>query len=560
MNEKELYTELIDALKQKKLSKDEFSKLKNKLCKKHNVVQPPTDIQILLHATPEDAQKMKLVTKPIRTISGVAVIAIMSYPFACKHGKCMYCPGGPGSPFGDIPQSYTGREPATMRAIRNKYDPYLQVFNRLEQYIALGHFPDKIELIIMGGTFPSFDLQYQKEFITYALKAMNDFGKEFFPKGKFDFKKYKEFFEMPGEMKDEARVKRIQERVFALKGKSELEKEQKRNEKAKIRCVAMCLETRPDYCFEKEINTMLELGTTRVELGAQTVYEEILKKIKRGHTVKDTIKATQLMKDSFLKVGYHMMPGLPGSDYERDLDMFKELFTNPDFQPDALKIYPCMVIEGTELFDLWKQRKYSPLTTEKAAQMLVEAKKFIPEYCRIMRVQRDIPTTMIAAGVDRTNLRQYISKILKEKKIKCRCIRCREPKRREIDFKAVQIKRIDYEASNGKEIFLSAVDETNDILLGFCRLRIPYQPFRPEITKNSAGIRELHVYGTAVPIGEKGEIQHKGLGKKLLLEAERIAKEEFKCKKMLVISGIGVREYYKKFGYKKDGIYVSKKL
>ncbi len=560
MNEKELYAELIDALKQRKLSKDEFSKLKNKLCKKYRIMQPPTDIQILLHSTPEDAQKMKIVTKPIRTISGVAVIAIMSYPFACKHGRCMYCPGGPGSPFGDIPQSYTGREPATMRAIRNKYDAYLQVFNRLEQYIALGHFPDKIELIIMGGTFPSFDLEYQQEFITHAIKAMNDFGAEFFPKGIFDFKKYKDFFEMPGEMKDEARVKRIQERVSALKGKSELEKEQKRNEKSKIRCVAMCLETRPDYCFEKEINTMLRLGATRVELGAQTVYEEVLKKIKRGHTVKDTIKATQLLKDSFLKAGYHMMPGLPGSSNEQDVMMFKELFSNPDFQPDALKIYPCMVIEGTELFDLWKKGKYLPLTTEKAAEMLVEIKKFIPEYCRIMRVQRDIPTTMIAAGVDRTNLRQYAAKILKEKNIKCRCIRCREPKGRELDFNAVKMKRFDYTASHGKEIFLSAVDETNDILLGFCRLRIPYKPFRPEITKDSAGIRELHVYGTVVPVGEKGEIQHKGFGKKLLQEAEKIAKEEFKCKKMLVISGIGVREYYKKFGYKKDGAYVSKKL
>ncbi len=551
--------ELISILKQKKISKEKLSKVKNKLCKKYGVRQPPTDIEILLHATPEDVREMNILVKPMRTQSGVAVVAVMSYPFSCKHGKCLYCPGGPGSFFGDVPQSYTGKEPATMRAARNKYDAYLQVFNRLEQYIALGHMPDKVELIVMGGTFPSFDLGYQEEFITYSLKAVNDFGQEFFSDGELDFIKYKKFFEMPGDMRDDERVKRIQERMLALKGKSSLGKEQKRNETSKIRCVAMCLETRPDYCFTKEIDNMLSLGTTRVELGVQTVFEDVMQKIKRGHSVQDAVKATQLMKDSFLKVGYHMMPGLPGSSVKKDVEMFKELFSNPDFKPDALKIYPCMVIEGTELFDLWKAKKYKPLTTAVAAKMLAEVKKYIPTYCRIMRIQRDIPTTMISAGVDRTNLRQYVSKLLKEKKIKCKCIRCREPKGRKIDFSKVVIKRLDYSASGGKEVFLSA--EAGDVLLGFCRLRIPYKPFRPEITPKSAGIRELHVYGAAVPVGERGEaVQHRGLGRKLMLEAERIAKEEFNCSKMLVISGVGVREYYKKIGYKKDGVYVSKKL
>ncbi|MBD3303867.1 tRNA uridine(34) 5-carboxymethylaminomethyl modification radical SAM/GNAT enzyme Elp3 [Candidatus Woesearchaeota archaeon] len=556
---KKLIQELIEALKQKKLPREKLSKLKNKLCQKYGVRQPPTDIEILLHASPEDISEMDVVVKPMRTQSGVAVVAVMSYPFACKHGRCMYCPGGPSSFFGDVPQSYTGQEPATMRAIRNKYDAYLQVFNRLEQYIALGHMPDKVELIVMGGTFPGFDSKYQEEFITYALKAMNDFGDEFFSKGEMDFARYKEFFEMPGDMRDDERVKRIQERMIKLKGKSTLAKEQKRNEKSKIRCVAMCLETRPDYCFKKEINEMLKLGGTRVELGVQTVYEDVMRKIKRGHSVQDAVKATQLMKDSFLKTGYHLMPGLPGSSPEKDTAMFKELFSNPDFKPDALKIYPCMVIEGTELYDLWKAKKYKPLTTSVAAKIIAQAKKYIPTYCRVMRVQRDIPTTMISAGVDRTNLRQYVSKILKDKNIKCKCIRCREPKGRKIDFSKSMIKRTDYTASKGKEVFLSA--EVGDVLLGFCRLRIPYKPFRPEITKKSAGIRELHVYGTAVPVGEKGvALQHKGLGKKLMLEAERIAKEEFKCDKMLVISGIGVRGYYKKLGYKKEGVYVSKKL
>jgi elongator complex protein 3 len=550
--------ELIELLKRKDLDKEKLSRLKLKLCKKYKVRQPPTDIEILLHATPEDIDEMNLIVKPMRTQSGVAVVAVMSYPFACKHGRCLYCPGGPASFFGDVPQSYTGKEPATMRAVRNKYDAYLQVFNRLEQYIALGHMPDKIELIVMGGTFPSFDLAYQKEFITYALKAMNDFGAKFFSNGKLDFVKYKKFFEMPGDMRDEKRVKRIQKRMLKLKGKSNLLKEQKRNEIGKIRCVALCLETRPDYCLNKEIDEMLKLGTTRVELGVQTVYESVMRKIKRGHTVKDAVKATQLMKDSFLKVGYHMMPGLPGSIPAKDIKMFQELFENPDFMPDALKIYPCMVVEGTELYNLWKAKKYKPLTTSVAAKMLAEVKTFIPEYCRVMRVQRDIPTTMITAGVDRTNLRQYVMQILKKKKLTCKCIRCREPKGRKVDFSKVEIKRLDYSASKGKEVFISA--EYNDMLLGFCRLRIPYKPFRPEITKKSAGIRELHVYGVAVPVGERGSsVQHRGLGRKLMLEAEKIAKKEFGCDKILVISGIGAREYYKKLGYKKDGVYMSKK-
>jgi elongator complex protein 3 len=314
--------------------------------------------------------------------------------------------------------------------------------------------------------------------------------------------------------------------------------------------------------MKKELNNMLEFGTTRVELGVQALSNHILKRIKRGHSIEDTIKATQLMKDCFLKVGYHMMPGLPGVSYADDVNYFKDLFKLSDFRPDALKIYPCMVIEGTELYTLWKKGRYKPLTTKKAAQMIVSIKKHIPKYVRIMRIQRDIPTFMTAAGVDRTNLRQYVSKILQKKKQECQCIRCREPRDKKIDFKNVRMLTCYYEASKGAEVFISAEDIKNNILLGFCRLRIPYKPFRKEITKDSAGIRELHVYGTTEKIGKKGKnVQHKGIGKKLVKEAERIARDVFDKKKMLVISGIGVKEYYcKKLGYKKDGVYVSKRL
>lgn len=569
MHEEQYYREIIEILKRKEISKERLAKLKVELCRKYNIKIIPTDIEILMHASPKDLEKLKLITKPTRTIAGVAAIAIMSYPFSCKHGKCIYCPGGPASVFGNVPQSYTGKEPATMRAIRNDFDAYMQTFNRLEQYVALGQEIDKIELIVMGGTFPSFDKSYQESFVKNSFKAMNDFSKMFFNAGKagfsglpINFAKYKEFFEMPGNIRDKEREKRILKKVLELKNKNKksLQQEQKRNETAKARCVALCLETRPDFCNEKEINEMLKLGTTRAELGVQTLQDKILNKVKRGHKIKDTIKATQLLRDSFLKVGYHMMPGLPLSNKENDISMFKELFSNPDFKPDALKIYPCMVIQGTELFKLWKNKKYSPLTTMQAAEIIAEAKRFIPKYCRIMRVQRDISSNVVSAGVDRTNLRQYVDSIIRKKGIKCNCIRCREPKTRTINFNNVKILSSYYEASNGREVFISAEDLKNDILVGFCRLRIPYQPFRKEITQKSAGIRELHVYGAAAPLGEEGSIQHRGIGKELMKEAERIAREEFGKNKMVVISGVGAKEYYAKLGYKKEGPYMVKRL
>ena len=289
-------------------------------------------------------------------------------------------------------------------------------------------------------------------------------------------------------------------------------------------------------------------------------YDEILKITNRGHTLQDTIEATRLMKDSFLKVTFHMMPGLSLSSREKDISMFKELFSNQSYKPDSLKIYPCLVMPGTGLYGLWKLGKFNPISLEEAAEIITEAKKYIPKYCRIMRIQRDIPTKVTAAGVNRTNLRQYVNELLKKKNITCNCIRCREPRGKEVNWEKVKIIHEEYDASNGKEIFISAENVSQDILLGFVRLRIPFKPFRKEITSNSAGIRELHVYGTATALDKKGEVQHHGLGKQLMNEAERLAKEKFDIKKLLVISGIGVKEYYRNLGYKNDGVYVSKVL
>jgi elongator complex protein 3 len=558
MNNK-FYLEIINEIKNKELSVKQLAKLKRDLSLKHHLKEIPTNIQILFNCDENDFPllRKKLLTKPTRTISGVAPVAIMTKPMKCPHGKCIMCPGGPSSEFGDVPQSYTGKEPATMRGMRNKYDSYLQVFNRLQQYILLGQNCEKVELILMGGTFPSFPLEYQEEFVKYAFKAMNDFSELFFDENGFDYIKFKDFFEFPADnIADEDRIKRIHDNLFNLKGECELLEEQKKNETAKIRCVALCIETRPDYGLLEQGNQMLKLGATRIELGIQSVYDDILEKIQRGHTTKETIESIRILKDLGFKVAGHYMPGLPGVDYEMDLEGMELLFSDSDYKPDMLKIYPCMVTKGTKLYEEYEQGDFKPLTAETAAKLIAEFKKTIPEYCRVMRVQRDIPTYQIAAGVEMTNLRQYMHQ---NYNVKCRCIRCREPKNKEINWDKVSIKVQEYEASKSKEFFISVEDVENDLLIGFVRLRFPSESLRSEITSDSALVRELHVYGTAVGVGSTGSVQHKGWGKKLMAKAEEIALAHGK-KKIVVISGIGVREYYKKMGYSLEGVYMVKNV
>jgi elongator complex protein 3 len=559
----EYYAELINEIKSKKLSKAEIVKLKIKLCSKHKFKTVPTDIQVLLTANEKDVPLLRkyLLTKPTRSISGVSMVAIMSRPYACPHGKCTTCPGGPESNFGDVPQSYTGKEPATMRALRANFDPYIQTFNRLEQYVVTGHIPEKIELIIMGGTFISFPKKYRDNFVTYSLKAMNDFSKLFLKDGKLNIIKFKEFFYLPGDVGNENRAKMIFSKLRKLRGTSTLELEQKRNEKSEVKCVGMTIETRPDYAQLKHANEMLRLGCTRVELGVQSVYNKALKAINRGHTVEDSIHAIKTLRDLGYKLNFHMMLGLPTISEKEDLTSLKQLFTDNNFKPDMLKLYPCMVLKGTKLFNHYKKGKFIPITTQKAANLIAEFKRFVEPYCRIMRVQRDIPTFMTEDGVDRTNLRQYIHKVLLEKGYKCRCIRCREVGRALITSKPELVIR-EYDANQGKEFFISFEDKKNDVIFGFCRLRIPSQALRSEITSSSTLVRELHVYGSTVALGKKAkshQSQHRGLGKKLLDTAEKITKQHGKDK-VVVISGIGVRDYYRKQGYRLQGPYMVKSL
>ena len=503
----------------------------------------------------------------MRSQSGVSVVAVMTKPTRCPHGKCIYCPGGVDSFFGSVPQSYTGKEPATRRAIRNRFDPYLQIFNRLEQYIASGHLPEKIELIVMGGTFTALKKQYQNWFIKNSFKAMNDFSNLFFKKNNFDMKKFKEFFELPGKVDDPLRQKHIRKKVLEIKNKRKisLSKEQKINEHSNVKCVGLTIETRPDYAKLKQADYMLKLGATRVEIGVQTVYNDVLDYVKRGHKVEDSIESTRILKDLGFKINYHIMLGLPKSNKDRDKKMLKTLFEDENFRPDMLKIYPTMVIKGTLLYELWKKGKYKAITTKDAIDILTDFMGYVPRYVRIMRIQRDIPTYVSDAGVKVTNLRQYVEENMKQKGIKGSDIRSREIglriNKNELDIKNIkpEINLIEYNASKGKEFFISIDDINSDSIIGFCRLRFPSQYLRKEITEKSALIRELHVYGKTTEIGKKGKIQHKGFGKKLLKKAEDIARENGK-NKIVIISGIGVRDYYRKLGYKLQGPYMVKYL
>ena len=518
---KEFYEELGNRIGRIRNAK-EFSKLKKKLLEKYRIRNPPSNIQILTNIDANLHGKLNfLVTKPTRTISGVAPIAIMTKPYKCPHGRCIYCPGGVGSYFGNVPQSYTGHEPASMRAKRNFYDPYLQVFNRLEQYALLNQNFDKVELIVMGGTFLALPFKYKKEFIMHSFKAMNDFSNMFFRKGDFDFDRFKKFFELPADVHDKERTKRLQKKIIELKQESGLEKEQLRNETSNVRCVALCMETRPDYGKLMHGNELLRFGATRVEIGVQSVYDDVLRKVKRGHTAKDAIESFGVLKDLGFKITAHYMPGLC-ENKKKELAGMKELFKNPDYRPDMLKIYPCMVLKGTELYSLWKRGKYKLLGMNETAELISEFKRTVPRYARISRVQRDIPTHMTEAAVGNTNLRQVIQELLKKKDIECKCIRCRESGRAgKIGKVEIMVKK--YNASKGVEYFISAEDTENKVLVGFCRLRIPSCLLRKEISRRSAIIRELHVYSPAVEIGRaaKGnELQHTGYGKSLLKKAE----------------------------------------
>ncbi len=462
--------------------------------------------------------KTILTTRPVRSLSGIVNVSVLTKPYPCP-GECIYCPSEKG-----IPKSYLKDEPAVMRALTNKYDALKQVEMRLSALKMSGHPIDKIELRVIGGTWSFYSKQYREKFIVECFKACNDF---------------------PNKRKT---IKKLN-----------LKKEQVKNEKAKHRIVGLSIETRPDFINKKEIEILRNLGVTFVELGVQTIYNDVLDKIKRGHDISATIKATRMLKDSGFKVCYQMMPNLPGSNITKDKKTFQELFSNPDFQPDYLKIYPMATIKGTEAYQLWLNKKYKPYSDEKLKNLLKEIKKKIPCYVRIQRLIRDIPAQSIDAGTKISNLRQVILDEAKKENWSCQCIRCREIKDFYNKDEKLFLFRKDYQASQGKEIFLSFEDKKRKHLYSMLRLRIPSSKVVLNCLKNSALIREVHTYGQQIAINKKGlSPQHKGLGKKLIKKAEQIVSKEFEIKKIAVISAIGTRNYYRKLGYKEKDTYMIK--
>ncbi len=784
-NYKPMFNELInELLKLENPNSTKINQIKINLSKKYNFKGIIKNAQIIANSNEDNREEIiKILNiKPVRELSGVTVVALFAKPHSCPHGKCIYCPGGPGSPFGDTPQSYTGKEPAAMRAIRNNYDPYLQIFNRLEHYCINGHIPDKLELIFMGGTFPSLEKNYRDEFVYFVYKAINDFSTEFIEtkkeKKKINYEKFNEFFEVKeNKLQSIERQNRIHSKILKLKQKSNLnigididevliftwdevlkrynkkfnknlkfkdiknfnfnddenlekefysyfkemnlnhaphqnsleilkklkddghnlylitsrkewqinktiewinkhfepnffkdilftsikndlnkdkneskntlkgdylinnkipmdiviedakhhienyvkhqiptiiftqnwnkdidineinnkfnldlinhpiiyrtnnwdeilniinnfskednfKKEIRKNEISNIRSIGLTIETKPDWALEEHCNMMLEYGTTRVEVGVQTLNEECLKKTNRGHGLKETKKAFQVMKDMCFKINAHMMIGLPNSNLKIDEESLINLFKLPDYRPDMLKIYPCLVSKGTPLYKMWEKGLFKPIETNEAAKIIARAYKYFPRYVRVMRVQRDIPTPNIDAGVKNSNLRQYVETEMKELNIKPKDIRSRE-----VGFKILEGKKLGefkleiekYNSSKGIDFYIDVVDE-NDYLIGFIRLRFPYEiGLRKEINEKTALIRELHVYGIKTPVGDEGDFQHRGWGRKLLKKAEEIAKEN-NYNNIAIISGIGVREYYRKFGYELEGVYMTKKL
>lgn len=517
------FSEIISDLKKDGVTREDVAGIKTKYARKYSLKKMPSNSEILSLVEPEDREILKplLQKKPIRTLSGIAVVAVMARPYPCP-GECLYCPKGE-----DAPQSYTGHEPAALRARRAEYDPFRQVAGRLDQLHQIGHSVEKAELIIMGGTFPAQDIDYQRDFVKECVDAMNSFDGE-------------------------------------IQQSQSLEEAIQHNETANVRNVGITFETRPDFSRQPQVDRMLEYGGTRVELGVQTLRDEVYKKVRRGHNVKDVIEATRILKDSGIKVGYHMMPGL-FSDFDEDLGIFKEIFENPDFRPDTIKIYPTLVIEGTELYDMWKRGEYTPYSDEEAVKLIMEIKKLMPEWVRTMRVQRDIPAQFIKAGVRKGDIGELAFKRLKEEGSACRCIRCRDVGHKvyrdgiTVDNDSVEFDTIRYDASGGVENFLKIEDKKNDALIAYLRLRFPSHLAHRSEVKDAAVIREVRVMGPAVPIGGRaiGAEQHHGWGEFLLKKAEEISKQNG-YNKILITSAMGSREYYRKFGYERVGPYMGK--
>lgn len=459
-----------------------------------------------------------LKTRPIRSLSGVINVSVLTKPYKCP-GTCTFCPNEK-----NIPKSYLSGEPAVERAKRLRFDPFIQVKKRIEVLEASGHNAEKIDLRILGGTWSCYNEKYKIWFVKQCFAACNE-----------------------KILRKENYSKKTISALYA-----DLEIEQEINRTAKYRIIGLSFETRPDYLNEKEIFQMRRLGATKIEIGVQSIYDDVLLKTKRGHDIKTTIEATRLLKNAGFKVSYQMMLNLPGSNLKKDLQMFKNLFESEDFKPDYLKIYPLALVQNSDLYQEYLKGEYKPYTERELIDLIKEIKKQVPEYNRIERIIRDIPAPLVVeGGAKSSNLRQIIDREIATEGWRCNCIRCREIKNQKQETE-LKMFRKNYSAQKGAEIFLSFKDVEEKNLYSMLRLRI-----NPD---HSAMIREVHTYGESKRINEKGLVQHKGLGKALIAEAEKIAQNEYHSPKIFVISGVGVRDYYAKLGYRLENYYMVKDL
>ena len=515
---------------------EELAMAKRRACERAGCARVPTDAEVLslLPEEERDAAMGLLRTKPSRTLSGVAVVAVMSPPSRCPHGRCAYCPGGVDA---GTPQSYTGEEPAARRGRRAGYDGAVQVRARLAQLAAAGHATDKVELVLMGGTFPATERAFRDGFVRACLEALGD---------------------APA---------------------ADLRSAIADNERAPHRCVALTLETRPDTCATPEgVDDLLGLGATRVELGVQTTVDRALDLVGRGHRTRESVEATRALKDAGLKVGHHLMPGLPGLSREEDLAGLLRVVEDPDLRPDSLKLYPTLVMPGTPLHEWWLRGEYRPLDVEEAVETLAALKSRLPRWVRVSRVERDIPAQLIAAGVRASNLRQLVHARLEERGQRCQCIRCREVGRRGTrrpaasatagapDPRDLELREQRYAASDGEEGFLSLELPHEDALVAYARVRRPSaRAWRPEL-EGAAVLREVRVLGEVLPLGARpsdarGSLQwqHRALGARLLAQAEQAARS-WGLRRLVVMAGMGARPYFRRLGYELDGPYMVRAL
>lgn len=475
----------------------------------------PSNVEWLRSLPDPDVSYARAVRRrPTRTLSGVAVVAVMTAPARCPHGRCTYCPGGLEN---RSPQSYTGEEPSALRGAQYHFDARAITEHRIEALEAIGHPTSKVEVIVMGGTFPSRPPGYQEGVFRGIFDGLN------------------------GTMS------------------GTLAEAQERNETAEHRLVGLTVETRPDWCDERVLPFLLDAGVTRVEIGVECLQDAVLTDVGRAHGTEEVVRATASARAAGLKVCYHMMLGLPGMTPEEDVAGFAKVFADPRYRPDMLKIYPTLVLPGTPLFEDWKAGRYAPYDTETAVEVLARIKRALPPWVRVQRIQRDIPARLIAAGVRTSNVRELALARLKSQGIRCPCLRCREVGRRSTPSPdSLRLEEIDYDAAPGHDVFLSWRDPASDAVAGFLRLSFP-------LTATDEGttpiIRELKVLGTELPVGAlpgaASDYQHRGLGRALVERAEeRVRSKGYD--RVRVISAVGTRPYYRALGFEREGPYMVK--